>query len=133
MSEQAKVQCPAVAPISMASADDNFCWRQAARRCRWPALRLVPKAAAQQAGSATPAAERTARPAESLIRELYSTLSEQRRGRVVMAWDHGTGRNSVATRLKMYNASLNQHTIGAVYTNAQKELNQRNSPRRLLR
>jgi hypothetical protein len=42
-----------------------------------------------------------------------------------MPFNHGNANNATPTRMRMYNASLNANTIGAVYTPAQQDLNQR--------
>ncbi len=126
MNEQSKVQCPECEqPDSVGSR--QFLMAVGGTAVTLASLQAVP-ALAQPAATppaAQPAARPAAKPAEALVRELYSTLTAEQRGRVVLAWNHGAGANATATRLKMYNASLNQHTIGAVYTAAQKELNQR--------
>jgi hypothetical protein len=125
MNEQPKVQCPECAdPDSVGRRD--FLMAAGGTAVTLASLQFVPQALAQQtAQPAQPAARAAAKPAEALIRELYTGLTAEQRGRVVLAWNHGAGANSVATRLKMYNASLNQHNIGAVYTPAQRELNAR--------
>jgi hypothetical protein len=84
-------------------------------------LEFIPKIAAAQ-GQPAP---RAAKPAEALIRELFDGLTEAQRGRVVMPFNHGNANNATPTRMRMYNGSLNANTIGAVYTPAQQDLNQR--------
>jgi hypothetical protein len=87
-----------------------------------PALGAQPPAATptQPAGNA-----RTPRPAEDMIRELYQGLTAEQRNQVVRPWNHGAenGRGT-PTRHRMYNRPLGR-PIGEVYTQAQKELNQR--------
>jgi hypothetical protein len=68
----------------------------------------------QQAGSS--------KPAEALIRELYQGLSAEQRRQVVMPWDHVAPNQTIPTRKRMYNASINQHRIGTTYTRPQQEL-----------
>jgi hypothetical protein len=127
MNEQPKVQCPECEqPDSVGRRD--FLMAAGGTAVTLASLQFVPQVSlAQQPGRTTaePAARAAAKPAEALIRELFSGLTAEQRGRVVMPWNHGAGPNAVATRLKMYNASINQHNIGAVYTQAQKELNGR--------
>jgi hypothetical protein len=90
-------------------------------------LQAVPSALAQRTGpaAAQPGATPRPRPAEALVRELYATLTAEQKTRVVLPWNHGATPNATATRLRMFNASINQHNIDAVYTAAQKDLNQR--------
>jgi hypothetical protein len=65
------------------------------------------------------------RPAEEMIRELYTSLTADQRGQVVRPYDHGSnnGRRT-PTRMGMYNAAIGRR-IGQVYTPAQRELCQR--------
>src|SRR5262249_26604436 len=87
-------------------------------------LEAVPKVLAQ--GTTAPAQPRAAKPAEALIRELYQGLTEQQRTQVVYPWNHGAQNNATPTRQRMYNAAIfGNHTIGAAYTRAQQELNER--------
>ncbi len=90
-------------------------------------LELVPKlAAAAQPTTSQPAQPRAARPAEALVRELYDSLSDAQKQRVVYPWNHGAANNMPATRLRTYNAAIfANHNIGAVYSAAQKDLNER--------
>ncbi|MCI0681596.1 MAG: DUF3500 domain-containing protein [Gemmataceae bacterium] len=77
-----------------------------------------------QAPAAQAPAARQARPAEALIRELHSTLTDEQKRRVVLPWDHG-GAGS-PTRLRMYNAAIfGDRRIQDVYTPAQRELCER--------
>jgi hypothetical protein len=64
-----------------------------------------------------PAAEnpRPARPAEELIRELYTGLNDDQRRRVVLPWNN-------ANRTAMVNAPIGGTRLGDVYTPAQQEL-----------
>jgi len=60
-----------------------------------------------------------AKPAESLIKELYASLSDdQRKG--ILAWDHGAEKG-LATRLGMYNGPIGKKIVD-VYTKPQIEL-----------
>ena len=60
------------------------------------------------------------------MRELFQGLSEEQRRQVVLPWNHGGENNATPTRKRMYNAPIfANRNIGAVYTRAQQELNQR--------
>lgn len=58
---------------------------------------------------------RQAAPAETLVQELYSTMTPEQRRTLVLPWDN-------AGRTQMVNAALNGQTIGASYTRPQQEL-----------
>lgn len=73
----------------------------------------------------TPPAARQARPAEALIQDLYASLTDEQKAGVVMPWNHGGGNNQIPTRQRMYNAPINQHRIGTIYTRPQQELCER--------
>ncbi|MBI3408122.1 MAG: DUF3500 domain-containing protein [Planctomycetes bacterium] len=77
------------------------------------------------AGGRPAQGERQAKPAEALIRELYQGLSDEQKRQVCMPWNHGAGNNQLATRLRFYNAPINQHRIGTALTRPQQELCQR--------
>jgi hypothetical protein len=64
-------------------------------------------------------------PAESLVKELYGSLSADQKKEIVLPWDHGAGKGALATRLRMYNGPINKKTIGEHYTKTQQELIQR--------
>jgi hypothetical protein len=86
---------------------------------------LAPSANAQQAQPAQKPAP-AARPAEKLIRELYQGLTPAQRQRVVYPWNYGATEKRLPLRQTMFNAPIfGNHTIGAVYTPAQQELNER--------
>jgi len=70
-------------------------------------------------------ANHVGKPAEAMIQELYSGLSQEQKDKVVMPWNHGAGNNQTPTRMRMYNASINAHRIGTAYTPAQQELIER--------
>lgn len=124
MSEQAKVQCPDCdAPDGVGRRD--FLMTVGGSAVTLAGLELVPKTLAAQGTAPAQPAPRAARPAEALIRELFSGLTEVQRGQVVLPWNHGAGGNAIPTRLRMYNASLNANNIGAVYTPVQRDLNER--------
>ncbi len=66
----------------------------------------------------------TPRPAEALVRELYTSLTADQRRDAVYSWDHGATNDQPASRLRFYNASMGQ-SIGRIYTPAQRELIER--------
>lgn len=70
-------------------------------------------------------ANHTAKPAETLVQELYTSLSQEQKSKVVMDWNHGAGPIDLPTRMRMYNAPINTHRIGTAYTAGQQELIER--------
>ncbi|HWY87824.1 MAG TPA: DUF3500 domain-containing protein, partial [Gemmataceae bacterium] len=70
-------------------------------------------------------ANRNAKPAEALVQELYTGLSDEQKRQVVMPWNHGAGANQLPTRMRMYNAPINANRIGTAFTPAQQELVER--------
>jgi hypothetical protein len=82
-------------------------------------LRGLPATAAEE--KAKPA-ERTTKPAEDLVRELYATFSDDQKKTLVLPYDHGRGTPS---RLRMYNSPFNNQAIGRAYTKPQQELIER--------
>jgi hypothetical protein len=121
MIEQKKVECPDCDALGRR----DFLAVMGGTAVTLAGLELAPKIAVAQGTTATQPAPRAARPAEALIRELYESLTEQQRTRVVLPFDHRVGNSQTPARLGMYNSSLNANNIGAVYTPAQKELNER--------
>jgi hypothetical protein len=69
-------------------------------------------------------AERPAKPAESLVRELYSTLSDDQKKQLVLPLDHGGDAGRLPSRLRIYNAPFGG-TIGRAYSRPQQELIER--------
>jgi hypothetical protein len=127
MSEQQPIECPDCAALEGVGRRD-FLMTVGGTAVTLAGLELVPQAARAQQGQPAQPAPRTAKPAEALIRELYQGLTAEQRRRVVYPWDHRPGNNANATptRLGMYNAPIfADHTIGAAYTQAQQELNER--------
>jgi hypothetical protein len=124
MSEQLKISCPECDAIEDVGRRE-FLLAAGGTAVTLAGLELVPQALQAQPGQ--PAAQpRAAKPAEALIRELYQGLTADQRRRVVYPFNHGAGNNTPAYRLRMYNSAIfGDHNIGAVYTAAQKELNQR--------
>jgi hypothetical protein len=68
--------------------------------------------------------QRPAKPAEALVRELYATLSDDQKQKLVLPFDHGAGRGRVPTRQRIYNGVLGKR-IGEAYTKPQQELIER--------
>jgi len=77
------------------------------------------------AAALAPPKERKPRPAEELIRELFSTLKDEQKKKVALAYDHGKARGRRPTRQGMYNAAIMNVRIDTVYTKAQTELVER--------
>lgn len=73
---------------------------------------------------AEPVAKQT-RPAEEWIKELFSTLSSDQKGAVVLPFNHGGEKGQQPTRLGMYNSAILGKRIGEVYTPAQQEIVER--------
>lgn len=68
---------------------------------------------------------RPTKPAEDLIRELYSNLSDEQKKTVVLPWNAGAEQGGRALRLGMYNSPIKGITIGKNYTKPQQELVER--------
>src|SRR5262249_25597060 len=62
------------------------------------------------------------RPAETLIRDLFTSMTNDQKSLVVRPWNHGApnGRG-IPTRLRMYNRAIGR-PLGDVYTAAQRDL-----------
>jgi hypothetical protein len=73
-----------------------------------------------RAADATP--DKPAKPAESLIQELFGSLDDEQKKNIVMPFDHG---GTTPTRLGMYNGPVLNKKIGSNYTKAQQELIQK--------
>src|SRR5262245_9605413 len=82
-------------------------------------LEAIPRVLGQPAPSPTPT--NPPRPAEILVRELFSTLSEAQRRDAVFPWNHGASGNNPPARLRFYNAAMARR-IGDVYSPAQQQL-----------
>jgi hypothetical protein len=68
---------------------------------------------------------RKPKPAEEIVRELFSTLKDEQKKRVLYAYDHGAqknNRNAIPTRMGMYNGPIMNVRLADVYTKAQQEL-----------
>jgi hypothetical protein len=70
-------------------------------------------------------AARTGKPAEALVKELFTTLSEDQKKTLVLPWNHGAAPGKIATRLGMYNGPIAGKKIGDHYTKPQQELIER--------
>jgi hypothetical protein len=66
-------------------------------------------------------AERPAKPAEGLVRELYATFSDDQKKQLVLPFDHGAAAGRVASRLRIYNGPFGKR-IGEAYSRPQQEL-----------
>jgi len=66
--------------------------------------------------------EKPAKPAEALIQELFTGLTDEQKQSIVLPFDHGAGQNKMPTRLGMYNGPVLNKKIGGIYTKAQQEL-----------
>jgi hypothetical protein len=65
------------------------------------------------------------RPAEELIRELYSTLKDEQKKKVIHDFNHRLPREQRPARMGMYNAPIMKIRLRDVYTKAQQELVER--------
>jgi hypothetical protein len=68
--------------------------------------------------------EKKPRPAEELIKELYTSLSESQKKELVHPWDHGSDEGR-PTRLNTFNRAVFNKRIADSYTKPQQELVQR--------
>jgi len=66
--------------------------------------------------------EKKSKPAEDMVKELFSTLKDEQKKKVLKPYDHGQTKTSRATRLGMYNRPIDGVRIDSVYTKAQQEL-----------
>jgi len=73
-----------------------------------------------------PAVKKTEKPAEVLVKELFSGLSDEQKKSVMMPWNHGVNAagKGIPTRLRMFNGPIAKK-ISEVYTPAQTELVER--------
>lgn len=77
------------------------------------------------AAASEPAARPT-RPAEDLVKELFTGLSAEQKKELVLPYDHGAAKGQGRpTRLGMYNSPILGKRIGQQYTPAQQELVER--------
>jgi len=128
MNEQAKVRCPECDDVEGVGRR-QFLMTVGGTAVTLASLEAVPQILKAQPAATQPAAAqpaRAARPAEALIRELYTALTPAQRQQVVFAYNHTQANSTRPTRLGMYNAPIfGNASIGAVYTAAQQELNER--------
>jgi Protein of unknown function (DUF3500) len=125
MTEQTKPQCPECDGAESLGRR-AFLKTVGGTAVTLASLEVVPHLVHGQPAAQPAAQPARAKPAENLIRELYEGLTEEQRRRVVYPWNHGAAQNQLATRLRMYNGAIfGNHTIGAAFTPAQRELNGR--------
>lgn len=117
MQENQKPYCP--------ECDENLDRREFMRRTAALAvLGGVSATATADQASTAPAKPREAKPAEALIRELHTSLSDDQKKMLVLPWDHGAENGRTPTRMRMYNGPIGK-TIGDAYTKPQQELVER--------
>jgi len=87
------------------------------------ALALTPLTGARAVDA--PKAAHASKPAEEMVKELFTGLSPEQKEKIVLPWDHGAGGRSLPTRMRMYNGPINGKRIGDNYTKPQQELIQR--------
>ena len=116
-------ECDALAPAQAGVSRRKFIKAVGGTAVTLSALQAVPDtstlARAQQPAAQQPAAN--AKPAEALVRELFSGLTDEQRRQVVFPFNDGANGNTPAKRLRFYNAAQGRR-IGDVYTQAQQEL-----------
>jgi hypothetical protein len=86
------------------------------------ATALVGAAGVSAVKADTSSSERKAKPAEDLVRELFASLKDDQKKKVVHEYDHVEKNNSIKSRHRMVNAPLLGVRIGDAYTKAQQEL-----------
>jgi len=62
------------------------------------------------------------KPAEELVKELFSSLKDEQKEKVAKTFDHGQSKTRRAMRLGMFNQPIGGVRINSVYTKAQEEL-----------
>jgi hypothetical protein len=119
-------ECDALAPADDGLSRRVFMKAVGGTAVTLAGLQAVPKAVSHAFGDppTTPAQPATPKPAESLIRELFSGMSAAQKRDAVFAWNHGATATQPAARLRFYNAAMGR-TIGDVYTPAQQQLVER--------
>jgi len=65
---------------------------------------------------------RTAKPAESLVREFHATLTDEQKKAMVLPWNHGAEKGGQPTRLKTHNAAPLGKKLGEQFTKPQQDL-----------
>ncbi len=123
MTDNAKVPCPeCVGDMKTADGLDRRKFMGAVGGAA--AALVVGGTATAAQTSPVPAAARGAKPAEAMIRELFTSLSADQKQRVVYPWNHGATTTQLPSRQRMYNSAFGR-TISQVYTQPQQELVQR--------
>jgi len=127
--EQFCPECDALATPDASVSRRNFIKAVGGTAVTLGALQAVPHAASVAIGQQPAAAQPggNAKPAEVLVRELYSGLSDEQKRNAVYPWNHGATASQPATRLRFYNAAAmgNGKTVGDIYTPAQQDLIER--------
>ncbi len=120
MQENEKVYCPECEDITEVSRREfmRFASIAAAAGSVAGAVTIPAVARAADAPAAAKAETRNEKPAESLIKELFSTMSDEQKKELALPFDHG-GNNP--TRLGMYNAPVQGKTVKK-YTKPQQDL-----------
>ncbi len=85
---------------------------------------LLSNASTAKAKVKTVAKAKQPKPAEALIRELHSTLTDEQKKTVMRPWNEG-GNRKMPARLGMYNGPYKNQRIKDVYTKSQTELVER--------
>jgi hypothetical protein len=127
MNEQERTNCPECDALDGVGRRD-FLMAVGGTAVTLAGLEMMPGRAIAQAQPPAKPAARTEKPAEALIKELHQGLSDEQKRRVVYDWNHMTtqrGQRIIARKGMFNDAIFGQHNIGAVYTAAQQELNQR--------
>lgn len=70
----------------------------------------------------TPQKKREPKPAEGLIRELYTTLSPDQKKELVYPWEHGAASGGKPSRLKTHNRAAFNKRLADNYNPAQRDL-----------
>ena len=65
---------------------------------------------------------RATKPAETLVREIYATLTAEQKAAMVLPWAHGTEKGGTPTRLKTHNAPPLGKKLGEQFTKPQQDL-----------
>ena len=65
---------------------------------------------------------RAAKPAESLVREFFATLTAEQKSVVMLPWNHGAEKGGLPTRLKTHNAPPLGKRMDEQFTKSQQEL-----------
>jgi hypothetical protein len=126
MAENRNPFCPECAEFEVPPVDRRDFLRTVGGTVALGALAPAITGTVARAAEKAPAPKkRAAKPAEDLVRELYSTLTDEQKKQVVLPWNHGAGRGKIPTRLGMYNRAIENIQIGKVYVKPQQELVER--------